>query len=181
MSTSPFGLRTSKRGLAKRVPLCLCSDTKLVAKSIISEILTHARTLAYDGGAHKSETTQNNGRRVLYYLLVPRSLRHFPPATVLLLSESDEGKRKTSKKDDDVREREIRSAASGEGGMGAGGLLRMIELRERLDEMCRDPGASVLVGEIMLYAEGGEFSSYFFGFWHEFSSTRCLILVCVSE
>lgn len=44
--------------------------------------------------------------------------------------------------------------------MGSGGLLKMIEMRDRLDEMCRDPGASVLVGEIMLYAEGGEYSFY---------------------
>lgn len=139
--------------------MVIISDTKLVAKSIVSEILTHAHKLAFDGGSHKSSqsssdfSSQNNGRRVLHYLLVPRSPRHFTPAIVLLLAETDEGRRRTSKKDDAVREQEIRIAASGEGG---GGLLRMVESQERLDEMCRDPGASVLVGEIMLYAEGGK-------------------------
>jgi hypothetical protein len=71
------------------------------------------------------------------------------------LAETDEGRNKTSKKDVDVREKEIRQAAS-EGS----GLLRLIGERERVDEMCRDPGASILLGEIMLYAEGGELITY---------------------
>lgn len=117
------------------------SDTKLLAKSIISEIVLHARTFAFDSHKH--------GRRALLYLLVPRSPRHFTPATNVLLAETDAARARTSKKDADVREREIRAAAS----EGRGGLLHLAE--EKMDDMIRDPGASLLLAEILLYSEGG--------------------------
>lgn len=112
-----------------------------MAKSVVSEITQHARTFAFDSHKH--------GRRALLYLIVPRSPRHFPPATTVLLAETDASRARTSKKDADVREREIRTAAS----EGRGGLLHLAE--ERMDEMIRDPGTSLLLAEILLYADGG--------------------------
>lgn len=120
------------------------SDTKLIAKSLVSEIVSHAPTLY----------TTAHGRRSLLYLLVPRSTRHFTPAQINILAETDEDKKRTSKKDDDVRRSEIRKAAS-EGLLGG-----LIENRERVEEMIRDPGGSLLVTEIMLYAEGGKSLSF---------------------
>lgn len=115
-----------------------------MAKSVVSEITQHARTFAFDSHKH--------GRRALLYLIVPRSPRHFPPATTVLLAETDAARARTSKKDADVREREIRTAAS----EGRGGLLHLAE--ERMEEMIRDPGTSLLLTEILLYADGGTFT-----------------------
>lgn len=66
-----------------------------------------------------------------------------------MLAETDAASKRTSKKDKDVREREIRVAAT----EGRTGLLGFAE--GRMDEMCRDPGASLLLVEILLYSEGG--------------------------
>lgn len=109
-----------------------------MSKSVVPEITAHASTLAFD--SHKS------GRRALLYLLVPRSLRHFTPATISLLAETDAARARTSKKDSELRVRELRVAASEP-------LLNLIA--QRAEELCRDPGASLLVVETMLYTEGG--------------------------
>lgn len=114
----------------------------MMAKSVVQEITQHASKFAFDSHKH--------GRRALLYLLVPRSPRHFPPATTTLLAETDAGRARTSKKDPDVRLREIRAAAT----EGRTGLLKLAE--ERMDEMMRDPGASLLLTEILLYSEGGK-------------------------
>jgi len=108
-----------------------------MAKSVIPEITSHASTYAFD--SHKS------GRRALLYLLVPRASRHFTPATIVSLAETDEARARTSKKDNDVRVRELRAAASSD-------LLKLVE--EKGEDMLRDPGASLLCAEIMLFAEG---------------------------
>jgi len=121
--------------------LCV-SDTKMMTKSVVQEITQHASTFAFDSHKH--------GRRSLLYLLVPRSSRHFPPATTALLAETDAARARTSKKDPNVRLREIRAAAT----EGRTGLLKLAE--ERMDEMARDPGAGLLLAEILLYSEGGK-------------------------
>lgn len=122
------------------------SDTKLLHKSLILEITKHATSLDF--------ATQISTRRCLLYLLVPRSPRHFPPALVANLAQTDEIKTKTSKKDEEVRRKEIREAASPD-------LVASIERMGKgdgeggVEEMVRDPGGSLLVAEIMLYADGG--------------------------
>jgi hypothetical protein len=112
------------------------SDTKLTAKSLVSDITTHAPTLI--------NTPQ--GRRALFYLLVPRSRRHFTPAQIAIIAETDPIRAKTSKKSTVVREGEIRAAASE-------GLLKFVA--DNGAEAARDTGGSLVVLEIMLYADGG--------------------------
>jgi pumilio family protein 6 len=116
----------------------LTSDTKLIAKSLVADITSRTFVL--------SSTPQ--GRRALFYLLVPRTRRHFTPSQIFALSETDSIRSKTSKKDKDVRKEEIRKAASG-------ALIEFVE--QKGDVVARDTGGSLVVTEIMLYAEGGEY------------------------
>ncbi|KAH7923040.1 ARM repeat-containing protein [Leucogyrophana mollusca] len=110
-------------------------DTKLTAKSLVADIVSHASTLA----------TTPQGRRSLFYLIVPRTRRHFTPAQIVTVAETDSIREKTSKKDNAVREGEVRKAASE-------GLLKFVE--ESGAEVARDTGGSLVVLEIMLYADG---------------------------
>jgi pumilio family protein 6 len=88
---------------------------------------------------------------MLFYLLIPRSRRHFTPAQINSLSETDAIRTETSKKDDEVRKEEIRKAASE-------ALIEFVE--QKGDVVARDTGGSLLVTEIMLCAEGGEHFVY---------------------
>lgn len=116
------------------------SDTKLVSKSLIADITASASALC----------TSPRGRRSLIYLVSPRTRRHFTPAQIALLSETDALRAQTSKKDAEVRQAEIRLAASA-------GLLEWVA--KDGPGVARDPGGSLVVGEVMLYAEGGASSS----------------------
>lgn len=89
------------------------------------------------------------GRRSLFYLLVPRTRRHFTPAQIASLSETDEIRARTSKKTPEVREGEVRKFASE-------ALLEWVE--EKGATIAREPGGSLVVTEIMLFAEGGGLS-----------------------
>jgi pumilio family protein 6 len=80
------------------------------------------------------------------YLLVPRTKRHFTPAQIASLAETDSIKTGTSKKDNDTRAEEIRKSASE-------GLLTFVV--EKGTTLCRMPGGSLVVTEIMLYAHSG--------------------------
>ncbi|KAG1898767.1 armadillo-type protein [Suillus fuscotomentosus] len=120
--------------------LDVIDDTKLTAKSLVSDITTHAPTLI--------NTPQ--GRRALFYLLVPRSRRHFTPAQIAIIADTDLIRSKTSKKSAVVREGEIRAAASE-------GLLKFVE--DNGAEAARDTGGSLVVLEIMLYADGDKSSA----------------------
>lgn len=104
--------------------------------------------------------THKIGRRVLLYLLAPRSTRHFIPSIIKDLETTDELAAQTSKKDKDVRRKELRSAISPY-------LIEMLceapadqseedenKSRVSAEELVRDAGASLLVIEIMLEAEG---------------------------
>lgn len=63
------------------------------------------------------------------------------------MAETDEVRARTSKKDVGVREEEVRKAASE-------GLLEFV--RSEGATVARETGGSLVVGEIMLYAEGGK-------------------------
>jgi pumilio family protein 6 len=113
-----------------------CSDTKLVSKTLVSE-MTGPATKLY---------VSPQGRRSLFYLLVPRTRRHFTPAQIASLAETDEIRARTSKKTVEVREGEVRKAASE-------ALLAWVE--ENGADIIREPGGSLVVTEIMLFADGG--------------------------
>ncbi|OSD07729.1 ARM repeat-containing protein [Trametes coccinea BRFM310] len=115
--------------------LDIIDDTKLTAKSLVSDIVSSAPTLY----------TTPQGRRSLFYLIAPRTRRHFMPAQIATLAETDSVRAKTSKKDDALRAEEIRKAASD-------GLLQWIA--ESGAEVARDTGGSLVVIEVMLEAEG---------------------------
>lgn len=68
-----------------------------------------------------------------------------------MLAETDAARAQTSKKDDTLRAEEIRRAASEP-------LLSWIT--QSGAEVIRDPGGSLVVTEVMLYAEGGKLMSY---------------------
>ncbi|KZT00076.1 ARM repeat-containing protein [Laetiporus sulphureus 93-53] len=115
--------------------LDVIDDTKLTVKSLVSDITASAQTL-YQAP---------QGRRSLIYLVAPRTRRHFTPAQIALMEETDAIRTRTSKKDDALRAAEILRAASD-------GLLSWIV--ENGVEVSRDPGGSLVICEVMLYAEG---------------------------
>ncbi|KAJ9109007.1 hypothetical protein QFC21_000333 [Naganishia friedmannii] len=110
-------------------------DTKMMGKAIIADIGQMAGELALD----------KHGRKVLFYLLAPRSTRHFIPSTIAQLKQSDESAAKTSKKDKDIRRKELKAVMSPD-------LLKLVE--EQGEQLLRDTGASILVTEILLSADG---------------------------
>lgn len=114
-------------------------DTKLMGKAFVSDLVGLTTELAGD----------KNGRRAILYLLTPTSTKHFLPSVVKDLGESSEMARTfgTSKKDKDVRRKELVGYASE-------GLLEVV--KGNAEGMVRDPGSGLVVQEIMLYTEGGE-------------------------
>ena len=112
------------------------SDTKLLSKSVVAPIATTAQKLY--------STPQ--GRRSLLYLILPRSRRHFTPAQIALLAETDEIRSRTSKKDVKSREEEVRRAASED-------LIAWVEKEGA--SLIKEPAGALVVAEVMLYAEGG--------------------------
>ncbi|OCF71984.1 pumilio domain-containing protein [Kwoniella mangroviensis CBS 8886] len=112
-------------------------DTKLMGKAFVSDVVSLATNLAFD----------KQGRRVLLYLLTPTSTKHFMPQTIQSLAASATHARElgTSKKDTEVRRKELLSYASE-------GLLKAVE--EKGDAMVRDPGAGLVVQEVLIYAKG---------------------------
>ncbi|RDB30018.1 Pumilio y domain family member 6 [Hypsizygus marmoreus] len=115
--------------------LDVIDDTKLVSKSLVAE-MTGPATKLY---------VSPQGRRSLFYLLVPRTRRHFTPAQIASLAETDETRARTSKKASEVREEEIRKFASD-------ALVSWVE--ENAASVVREPGGSLVVAEIMLFADG---------------------------
>ncbi|TFY77347.1 hypothetical protein EWM64_g6664 [Hericium alpestre] len=110
-------------------------DTKLLAKSLLPSITSIASKLH----------AVSAGRRALLYPLVPRSRRHFTPAIIATLAETDAIREHTSKKETDVRAAEVRAAVSPD-------LLAWLE-REGA-EVSRETGGSLVVAEVMLEADG---------------------------
>ena len=66
--------------------------------------------------------------------------------------ETDSIREKTSKKDNELRKDEIRKFASPD-------LLQFVV--EHAKELISDPGGSLVVGEILLYSDGGMLCSFF--------------------
>lgn len=127
--------------LISRSLIVLCfSDTKLVAKSLVADMTAVAPTL----------WTTVTGRRSLLYLVAPRSRKHFMPAQIVTLAETDAIRATTSKKDEDIRAAEIRRAASEK-------LLEFIA--QHGVEVVKDTAGSLVVTEIMLQTEGGSYPS----------------------
>ncbi|KAJ7158079.1 NUC119 domain-containing protein [Mycena filopes] len=91
------------------------------------------------------KTLTPQGRRTLLYLLVPPTLRHFMPAQIALLTETDEIRAKTSKKTSEIREAEVRTGASE-------ALIKWVKDKGAL--LLRETAASLVVTEIMLFADG---------------------------
>jgi pumilio family protein 6 len=110
-----------------------------MAKAYITDIIAFAPDFALD----------KNARRVLLYILNPTSTRHNIPSTLSSLAASAQAARDagTSKKDPATRRKELLTAAGP-------GLLGVVA--EKGGELVRDPGAGLVVQEIMLTAEGGK-------------------------
>lgn len=115
--------------------LDIIDDTKLTAKSLVSDIAASAPVLY----------TTSQGRRSLIYLVEPRTRRHFTPAQIVTLADTDPIRAQTSKKDNAVRTAEIRRAASED-------LLAWVAKSGA--KVSRDPGGSLVVLEVMLSTEG---------------------------
>ncbi|KAG5635330.1 hypothetical protein H0H81_011704 [Sphagnurus paluster] len=120
--------------------LDVIDDTKLASKSLISE-MTGPATKLY---------VSPQGRRALFYLLVPRTRRHFTPAQIASLAETDETRARTSKKDAKAREDEVRKFASE-------ALIEWVE--QSAASIVREPGGSLVVAEIMLFADGDKLAA----------------------
>jgi pumilio family protein 6 len=112
-------------------------DTKMLAKSLLGDLAALTPKLYPDG----------NGRRALLYPLINRSTRHFTPAIISALSSTDHIRANTSKKDDEVRRKEILAAFSPD-------MLDQVKSHAR--SMVVDPGGSLLVTEVLLHANGGQ-------------------------
>ncbi|KAF8326826.1 armadillo-type protein [Cantharellus anzutake] len=127
----------------------IIDDTKLVIKSFVSQIISHASSFILPSTTSQSslDSDQNLAatRRVILYLLVPRSSRYFFPSMNDILAATDETRSLTSKKDATARAKEIREASSD-------GLIQVVI--DNADDILRDPGASLVLLEIMLCAEG---------------------------
>ncbi|KAL0959125.1 hypothetical protein HGRIS_014419 [Hohenbuehelia grisea] len=115
--------------------LDVIDDTKNLAKTLICEMTSPAPKLY----------TSPQGRRALFYLLVPRCRRHFTPAQIATLVETDAAREQTSKKAADVRSEEVRRAASD-------ALIEWVA--KNAETIVREPGGSLVVAEVMLYADG---------------------------
>ncbi|KAJ7595727.1 armadillo-type protein [Mycena floridula] len=115
--------------------LDVIDDTKLLLKTIVPEMTSSAPDLY--------STPQ--GRRSILYLLVPRTRRHFTPAQIVALAETDEARSRTSKKAPEARQNEIRVGASE-------ALLQWVQSKG--DALIRDPAGSLVVAEVMLFADG---------------------------
>ncbi|TIC24622.1 ARM repeat-containing protein [Wallemia mellicola] len=110
-------------------------DTKALSQSVIAPMTKAAEELAFD----------KNGRRSLHYLTTPRSTKHFTPAFIATIAETDESLKKTSKKDANIRRTEIQKASSAD-------LLKIVEEIPR--KLIMDAGGSLILSDIMLYTVG---------------------------
>jgi pumilio homology domain family member 6 len=118
------------------------SDTKLTGKSLATDMVAHSSELV----------KSSQGRRALLYPLTGRTRRHLTPAQIAALAETDSARAITSKKDDIVRADEIRKACSES-------ILEWI-VKEG-GAVARSTGGSLVVMDVMLYADGGRVSFLF--------------------
>ncbi|KAF8344939.1 armadillo-type protein [Amanita rubescens] len=120
-------------------------DTKLLAKSVVSSITSVLSSTPKPGSKTAPLHTTPQGRRSLIHLLTPRTRRHFTPAQIALMEETDAIRDQTSKKPAALREEEVRKAASPD-------LVSWIA--EKGESVVKETGGCLVITEIMLYAEG---------------------------
>jgi pumilio family protein 6 len=92
--------------------------------------------------------TTPQGRRAIINLLTPRTRRHFTPAQIALMAETDAARDRTSKKPVALREEEVKKAASPE-------LVSWVA--ENGANAVRETGGCLVITEIMLYADAGTY------------------------
>ncbi|KIL59772.1 hypothetical protein M378DRAFT_168911 [Amanita muscaria Koide BX008] len=125
-------------------------DTKLLAKSVISSI-TEALSVVPKPKSNTSPLHATpQGRRTLISLLTPRTRRHFTPAQITLMAETDATRDLTSKKPVALREEEVRKAASPD-------LVAWV--MEKGENVVTETGGCLVVTEIMLYADADKSSA----------------------
>ncbi|ORX50263.1 ARM repeat-containing protein [Piromyces finnis] len=128
-------------------------DTTLIQKSIISEITKKVKpTTTIAGTEEDAENvgliniiTDRWGSRVALYLLSHRKGKYFSPSDIKLLEEGDAIRSKTSKKDPEVRRKELLNAFS----------PQMIEICTKYaEQLMKDRVSSHVVFETLKCAEG---------------------------
>ncbi|KAI9282497.1 armadillo-type protein [Umbelopsis sp. AD052] len=110
-------------------------DTVLVSKAVLGELSKSMTELLQD----------KFSRRIYLYLLVGRNTKYFHPSTIQLISANDEVRSKTSKKDPEVRAKELLTATSSS---------MIDQVTEHTGELMREKMSSQVVREIMLHALG---------------------------
>ncbi|KAJ3893459.1 armadillo-type protein [Lentinula edodes] len=122
--------------------LDVIDDTKLLQKSVAS-IITTPNTL-------NTLVKSPQGRRAIIYLLIPRSRRYFTIAQIRALGDTDNARDGgTSKKSPEIRQEEVRRGASE-------ALLTWVKGQGA--ELAREAAESLIIADIMLYAEGDKSS-----------------------
>ena len=128
-------------------------DTTLIQKSILSEITKKVKpTTTVIGTEEDAENvglinviTNRWGSRVALYLLSHREGKYFSPSDIKLLEEGDAIREKTSKKDPEIRRKELLKAFS----------PAMIEICTKYaEQLIRDRVSSSVVLETVRYAVG---------------------------
>ena len=128
-------------------------DTTLIQKSILSEITKKVKpTTTIIGTEEDAENvglinviTNRWGSRVALYLLSHREGKYFSPSDIKLLEEGDAIREKTSKKDPEIRRKELLKAFS----------PAMIEICTKYaEQLIRDRISSPVVFETIRCAEG---------------------------
>ncbi|KAG8911883.1 pumilio domain member 6 [Tulasnella sp. 417] len=127
-------------------------DTKTLISSIVNDVVSLAPKLVFPSSSTDPTTTTDvaSGRRSLIYLLLPRDPRYFTPALIRTIAETDDVIAQTSKKDAEVRKKEILTGASA-------GLLKFVA--SEAEKLVRDPAGSLVAADVVLHADGDNTSA----------------------
>ncbi|KIO21766.1 hypothetical protein M407DRAFT_28694 [Tulasnella calospora MUT 4182] len=121
-------------------------DTKTLISSIVNDVVSLAPKLVFPSSpADPSATDVAAGRRSLIYLLLPRDPRYFTPALIRTIAETDDVITQTSKKDAELRKKEILAGASE-------GLLKFVT--SEAEKLVRDPAGTLVAADVVLHADG---------------------------
>ena len=96
----------------------------------------------------KQSSCSAASRRSIAYLFVPRSTRHFTPALISSISDTDAIRSYTSKKEPEIRADEIRKAASTD-------LLPLLEQDNELIDYVTTAASSLVISDVLLESDGG--------------------------
>ncbi|KAG8938972.1 pumilio domain member 6 [Tulasnella sp. 424] len=125
-------------------------DTKALVSTVVNDVVSLAPKLVLPPSSTDSTTDLASGRRSLFYLLLPRDPRYFTPALTRTIAETDAIVAQTSKKDAEVRKKEILAGASE-------GLLKFVT--SEAEKLVRDPAGSLVATDVVLHAEGDRSSA----------------------